>query len=326
MSIETLIQADIDHSWNTFLDPTSYAPFNRDAGGLLTVGCIDPRPTDEQFIPTIMQTSGGEGGLALDDTLVHTAIALQESIDPPSNMFSGFDRMASVRETYDYLRHDPEKDDYVPAPTGLYSPQVHSNTCRLLASVGRVYGEFATPNSFTIETLRSLWQRYNLSDSGVSESTLRQLSDAAKYKLEDAEQTDGEAMLQAAQQRSVEIVDTPGPNKAAFYIINHTPDRGLDRQRIYRDWPQPIKAQAYHATPFAVIENVIAPISEPKEHKALRVAALVARTAIVRGVLTDYGKAPLTFLDVSYDTGGKLTITEDRADSTVNWSLPEHSA
>lgn len=328
MRAELLTTADIEYSRDIFTDPANYGPFNRDPDGLMTVGCIDPRQTDQPCIPIIMQTSGGEGGLALDDALVDTAVARDRGESSLDHITTGFMRLAAIRAAYGYRGFDLEVgDEYMQAPSGLYQPQVHSNGCRLLGSVGRVYGELATPTDFTRGTLQTLWKRYELTRFGISETTLKQLSDAAKLRLEEAEKIDGDTLLHTATNENrpdpAIVVDTPGPNRAAFYILNHTTDLGLNRQRIHRDLQQPIRAQAFHATPLAVIEHVLSPIREPKEQKALRIAALVARTAVVRGVLTDYGTAPLTFLDVSRTRDGEVAVTVDQADPSVSWGLSE---
>jgi gamma-glutamylcyclotransferase (GGCT)/AIG2-like uncharacterized protein YtfP len=317
MSLSTISQHEIDYSVNTFTSPESYAPFSHGPRGLVTLGCIDPRPTSEDCMPVIMQAAGGEAARGFEEAVVEAT--QHPEIIPKFNkaLMSGLIWSEQLRKEH------PAGDDR----PGLYVPQVHVNTCRFIKGLSRVAGEMATPSQVTLATVRSFSRQHDLREHGLSEGTLQRVSNTTMRLLDLMEASQSyeadivSRVLQSGSEGDPNVVTALGENNAALYIFNHTHDLGLNRQRVHRDLDRPVVAQAYHVTLGATVK-LLDRIRAPKDKQALRVATHILRAASVRTVLTDpEHTADMYFYVVDRAPDGSLRVLPEELDIRTKWEL-----
>lgn len=254
-------EQEISRSLEVLTDPGSYASFDLTADLQRIVTCIDPRDEEcPERLKVAVQTAGAGVGKGLDG-----ALALTADDGSPRTILEGmlYDRRLQ-RATV---------------------AGAHYN-CRFVLGLYAVLEETARPSEFTTHTLRQLSSRYQID---ISDRVPR-IQDAAKrvrarLRPEDISE---DALIPEVNRLHPEhrnVARMAGENKAAFYLLNHHPYVGLNRDLIHRG-DSPLVATAYHDSLRASFDSLAGTIGMSKDVRALRLTALLMRAAATRTVLT----------------------------------------
>lgn len=267
-----------------FEDPNSYAPFTQTRAGLVIAGCIDPRDIELSHpgaYNVSRQTPGGEVGDVLDAALALTAAegefhAVQDRFGEDTGS------MAGTRSTAHHR-------------------------CKFDEAADVVTDEMVNPSDFTAENI-ARWAR-ELGYGDVVRLRLPVIADAAKLQLEHLRETQPMGML---AEKAEETVHVHGENVAQVYTVNLHPERGMDPNAKPRDVLGVSLAQGYHDSLAANVEALRAVPSLPADVRALRLTAMLSRSAATQTVITGDRLSEMTLYEVrpDNDAPNNLTVVE----------------
>ncbi|MEK7152537.1 MAG: hypothetical protein AAB834_01195 [Patescibacteria group bacterium] len=253
---------EVARSHDVFTAPSTYGRFDLTSDHRRMVGCIDPRDEDRADLQIIVQTPGGAAGKGFDAALALTAY------DPDN-------RIHTIQQG---LRYDSDLQRATVA--GAH------RGCRFVMGLAQVAAEMTAPSDITNDTFRGLVGRYELKDTGIQENRTHVI-EAANRLQDQVAACDPEELLEDVNRLypyHVNVIDMKGDNTAGSYILNHHPYVGLDRSVVHRG-ENPLTVQAYHDNVRASMESLMGTVGMPADVKALRLAALLMRTAATRTVL-----------------------------------------
>ena len=280
-----------------FLDPASYTTeLSRTKDGLIIVGCIEPRHPasanparlgEAAKARNIVQTPGGSVGVGVD-----AAIAM------------------AVIENRQVAIQDGLLDERDRRTTSVLDS--HEN-CRFINLLAPITERAAAPDEKSLERFRR-WS--NLHELVLTKRQQTHLTDAYA-QLHEYYVTNGHAS------ELVEFVDgsypeyrnvrgVVGPNISRTYVVNHHPDRVLDRVKKSR-LEGGLMIQAYHDSLGATL-NTLKYSGLDRDERLLRAGSLVLRSAVTMGLMTE--EYPMTEIEIfpSRDEGGIKIVEIDSLD------------
>lgn len=239
-----------------------YASFDLTPDGRIMSGCMDPRADDVLGEPqmTKMMGPGGEVGEAADHAVALTVVrkrlvTLDEALDEDLRL-----RRASV--------HGAHYD------------------CAYVSSFAPIMGEMANPSGSTAESVNKWVVGHELGYL-VTRNVLAGVQEAAGQQAEAWRfQGSPEHIVHAIDAHHPDHTNVPrmrGKAMPHFYIVNHYPTLGLDRQAKHNT--AALRAQAYHDNLGARLGDVHNTHALPVDVRSHRMAALMLRSAATRTII-----------------------------------------
>lgn len=248
-------------SFDFFTSPFSYAPIEVVDGRRIT-DCIDPREKrSRNRIRTSVQTAGGEVGLGLDQANAMTAkngifINLHEGIELDSQV-----RVGAIGDVH--------------------------HSCRFVQDMEAVLAEMAQPSERTITTYERWLGMYQLNDY-VTRNITAKIMGASVQQLEFVrEHGNLESVIDLVDglfPGHQNVAHMVGENQARFWIDNHLPNMGLDRQKKHRE--AKLSIQSYHnSLAAAKLEIQGSAVVNSSKERDYKIASLFLRSAATRTIL-----------------------------------------
>lgn len=280
-------QAEMERSRDFFTSPQSYAPIEV-VGGRRITDCVDPREKKSRNrIRTSVQSAGGEVGLGLDQANAMTAnggvfIDLLEGIELDSQL-----RVGAIGDVH--------------------------HQCRFIKDLDAVLVEMAEPSEKTMATYEKWLSLYQLNDE-ISRSITAKIMGASAQQLEFVRaHGDLESMLidriDELNPGHQNVAHMVGENRARFWIDNHLPNMGLDRQKKHRE--AKLHIQGYHnSLAAAKLEIQASAVANSGPERGYKIASLFLRSAATRTILGGLHEDTV-YLEVkpSFDASG-LEVVE----------------
>lgn len=244
-----------------FEDPASYAPIELVAGRRIS-DCLDPRgKRSRNRIRTSSQTAGGQAGNGVDH-----ALAVSSETGQFMNIYEGIEEDARLR-------------------VGTIGDVHHR--CRFLQDLDAVLDEMSDQSDQTKNTYeRWVWQ-YQLRETLLGGIATR-ISDASKQQLEfvrtKADTDEIISLVDSLHPDHSNVAEMEGENRARFWVDNHTPHLGLNRQKKHRE--AELVVQGYHNSLAATKLDIQAsPVANSGIERRYKMAALFLRSAATRTIL-----------------------------------------
>lgn len=274
----------LDH----YTKPASYAPFDL-IGGMRMGFCIEPRPEEgaDPEHPMLVKVQSPAGGVGeVDDaTLVARANGLRLS------------------------QADIARDEAQIRLTRILGTHGLRDSCLYQNNKSAVLAEIAHPSPLMLDRLARTVEPYQ--HLGYLSEPLRRVRGAAAMLLD--EMTDDHLSLlpnviDQAYEGVNNVPAVTGENRAQFYVANHHPYLGLDRNKVY--YEARLSIPAYHDSLAASIADLTSFV--PANDMGLRVVARLARTAATQTVLARAHESRLTVVEMAPTTEGLAAMRVEK--------------
>jgi hypothetical protein len=264
----------------------AYAPFDHTDDGRRLGGCIDPRPDntpgDRQM--TKIQGPGGEVGEADDHA---TALSIVQN------------RLVTIEEA--------AQEDMALRRTSVHG--AHRSVCAYVESFAAVKAEQADPSAVTLHAV-ARWIREHELDM-VTGQVLGHVIEVSGQQLKQLGRSGGVEHVVDTVDRAfpghTNVPEMRGPASPGFYIVNGYPHLGLDRHNKH-DVKQ-VRAQAYHDSLRARIDDINNTHAMPAAVRQHRIGALLLRSAATRTVIDRVKREagrPLRHIEVGIGDNGPV--------------------
>jgi hypothetical protein len=229
-------------------------------GALTILDCIDPRAKKcINPIRTSIQTTGGRPGEGVDQAIAHHA--------DTGTFINPFEGAEIAKEAHPWAIGDS-----------------HIN-CKFLIEAESVYREVSSPSDQTSHRMDYMIDYYGWKDF-IGDSILSEVRDKSKYQEEYAQQHGGlEEMADFTGTQHPQhnnVAEMEGESNPGFWIDNHSPYLGLNREKKHREAGLVVKA--YHSSLHAALRETMS-AKLPGQQRRYRLAAALYRNAATRTIL-----------------------------------------